>query len=316
MESSVFKAIEKKAARLSEIPVELYTGIEKFQLFAYDELITLLAKLTLVNGRFKKTQANFKLVDSILVELEKLFAPGKEYMQVVAEFAQEFDNQKGAADKYFKAVFEGFTPEKIDAKIMERSKEAATELLSGGTPKTQFLQGLKGELDKAISTNSSWRDTVRNLRTIALGRSDVGVNDRYVTPTDGKLLRYAKQIASDSISIGDRSYTYAVAQSLDAEWFLYFGDELPTSRAFCLERYGKYFHKKEIELWAHLDWQGKMKDSTNESTIFINCGGWNCQHSLLPVTIDQVPMDVIMRVIQAGMFEPSAFEREELGIPA
>lgn len=315
MESAVRKAAEKKALRLSEIPVELYTGIEKFQLFAYDELIALLDKLSVVGGRFKKTKKNFDIVDDILSELQNLF-DGKEYMTIVSEFAQEFDNQKGAADKYFKAVFEGFSPEKIDAQIMNRSKKAAIELLSGGTPKTQFLEGLKGELDKAISTNAGWKETVRNLRTIALGRTDIGVNDRYVTPTDGKLLRYTKQIASDSIAIGDRSYTYAVAQSLDAEWFLYFGDELPTSREFCIERHGKYFHKKEIEAWAVLEWKGKMKDSTNESTIFINCGGWNCQHSLLPVTIDQVPMEVILRNIEAGFFVPTEFDREELGIPA
>lgn len=312
---TIEELINLKSKRLSTVPEELFTGIEAFQVFMFETILSMLSDLEVKKGVFTKTTKNLRIAADIRKELEKVLS-GPEYLKAVIAFGNEFDTQKSVTDKYFKKVFSGFELEKVNDLVMKQAQNNAVELLTSATPKTGFLSGLETQIRNAVSTKSSFTDLVRILRVDALGVDDQGLNDRYVTPKDGKLLRYAKQVASDTLALSDRSYTTAIADSLDAEWFLYFGDELPTSREFCIERMGKYFHKKEVEAWAKLDWKGKMADSTNEKTIFINCGGWRCQHSILPVTIDQVPREVIIRNMESKNFFPTAFDIKELNLPA
>jgi hypothetical protein len=52
-----------------------------------------------------------------------------------------------------------------------------------------------------------------------------------------------------------------------------------------------------------------MPDTTAD-TIFINAGGFNCQHSLLPLSIFAVPKEDVERAITGGFFEPNKQERE------
>lgn len=312
---TVEELIKLKSQRLSTVPEELFTGIEAFQVYMFETIMAMLSELEVKKGVFTKTTKNLRIAADIRQELEKVLS-GKEYLKAIIAFGKEFDTQKEVTDKYFKKVFSGFEIEKVNDMVMKQAQNNAIELLTSATPKTGFLSGIETQIRNAVSTRSSFTDLVRILRVEAIGVDDPGLNDRYITPKDGKLLRYAKQVASDTLALSDRSYTSSVADSLGAEWFLYFGDELPTSREFCVERHGKYFHKKEVEAWAKLDWKGKMADSTNEQTIFINCGGWRCQHSILPVTIDQVPRDVIIRNMNSGNFKPTAFDIKELNLPA
>ncbi len=111
---------------------------------------------------------------------------------------------------------------------------------------------------------------------------------------------------------------------MDSEWFFYSGDIIPTSRCFCIERHNRYFYYKEIESWADGeglgecdlgggDWSGK-NPTTNKNNIYILAGGFFCQHSILPVTIDQVDKETIQRAIEKFGYEPTEFEKQELGI--
>ena len=82
---------------------------------------------------------------------------------------------------------------------------------------------------------------------------------------------------------------------------MYAGGELPTTRPFCEERVGKFFHYKEIESWASENWAGKNSETTAQN-IYEYLGGWNCQHTLIPVTIEMVPQEVIDRNIESGNY--------------
>lgn len=311
---SIEEIILDKVQRLNEIPEQYFTGVEKFQRHVYDELIGMLGDLDRSGGVITRSQKNYDIAEGIKEDLKKVLN-GKEYLQSVIQFTDQFDKQKAITDDFYSKMFSDFETSKITDLVFEQSKTNAVKLLESATPKTEFLQSISEQIDNSIAVGASWQDTVRTIRTLAIG-NDIGQNDRYLTlePKDGKLLRYAKQIASDTFAVTDRTYTKAVADNLQAEWFLYFGDELPTSREFCKQRHGKFFHRKEVEAWADLDWAGKMKDSTNKQTIFVTCGGWRCQHSLLPVTIDQVPKEDIMRNVDNGNYVLTDFDKKELGL--
>jgi hypothetical protein len=55
-----------------------------------------------------------------------------------------------------------------------------------------------------------------------------------------------------------------------------------------------------------------MARGTNESTIFTYVGGYNCQHSLAPVSVFIVPIEQVRSSIEMGYFKPTASERELL----
>ena len=79
------------------------------------------------------------------------------------------------------------------------------------------------------------------------------------------------------------------------KYYLYTGGLLKSTRPFCKERNGKFFKKEEVQSWGDLDdWAGKM-EGTNSKTIFQTAGGYNCQHSILPVSEAVVPKKVIER---------------------
>ncbi len=55
-----------------------------------------------------------------------------------------------------------------------------------------------------------------------------------------------------------------------------------------------------------------MARGTNEDTIFTYVGGYNCQHSLAPVSVFIVPIEQVKASIARGYFKPTDAERELL----
>lgn len=134
----------------------------------------------------------------------------------------------------------------------------------------------------------------------------------------GVLERYVKQVNSDTVSQYTANYTQVINQDEGLEFYVYLGNHTAGTRCFCDERYGKYFHKKEVQAWGNgsvmeglaggmncgYPWPGMIK-GTSASTIFTYRGGWNCQHQLVPTIATRVPRQVVMRNIDNGNYQPT-----------
>lgn len=304
--------LEKKNARLKTVPDELLSRIERFQKKLYSRLIAIVDDLTREGGFLKADAQNLRKQISISSGLkDDLF--GDEYLDIVNDYIKEFDAQSKINDLVIKKQFKEFDSSEFAKVTLEKSKLSAHELLLDTPLETEFLKPLDELLTNSITSGASWNDTVQNIRDFVEGNEDV----------DGRLLNYSKQIAHDAFAEADRSYTNAVADDLESEWFLYSGGELPTSRCFCDERHEKYFHYKEVEAWGRGEnigdcrsgdlWAGANRN-TNEKTIFIYAGGYNCEHSIMPVSVFSVPKSVLQRNIESGNYNPSEGERELLGL--
>lgn len=300
--------IKQKALRLESVPATLLSEVEKLQKKIFTDLLIILEQIEKEGGFLKATADNIRKLSDITVTLkDQLF--GEDYVNKVSDFIKEFDEQKKIADNLFEKEFKDFQPSDLADTLLEKSKDDALEKLLGSPLDTEFLKPLESILTDSISTGASWRDTVDSIQNFVTGDED----------RDGKLLQYSKQIAHDAFAFSDRAYTSAVADELESEWFFYSGGELPTTRCFCSERTEKYFHYKEIEAWARGEDLGECKSgdlwagavpATNEKTIFIYAGGFNCQHSILPVSVFSVPADVIKRNLDNGNYTPSEKELE------
>jgi hypothetical protein len=129
---------------------------------------------------------------------------------------------------------------------------------------------------------------------------------------DGRLMSHVKRVAYDSFAVSDRSYTNTIATDLGLEFYRWSGGKIEDTRCFCLERAGKYFHREEIKAWGRGENIGKCKSNglwegansnTDEATIFFYAGGYNCKHSIAPVSKKSVPADVMQRARAEGYID-------------
>jgi hypothetical protein len=90
------------------------------------------------------------------------------------------------------------------------------------------------------------------------------------------------------------------------EFFLYQGRPIGSTRSFCRERAGKYWHREEIKEWGRnakfKPWKG-MHKGTNEANIFLLKGGYACRHLLVPVSRQRVPAEDLERMRAKGLIQ-------------
>lgn len=314
MAETLIQLIDRKNQRLEDIPDRFQSNVEKLQRRVYNRITELIGQLEVRDGQIAMSEANLLRVQQINDELKQVLN-GREYVDAVRKFTNEFETQKNINDQYFRKAFgSDFRPTTLANQLVRNSQRNAFELLTGAPAEQNFIAPIRTQLENAVSSGSSLRDTIQGIRDTVEGTDDA----------DGRLLRYSKQVSWDAFALSDRAYTNAIAEDIDVEWFRYSGGIVKDSRCFCVERDRQYFHYKEIEAFGRGEdlgecntgdgtWQGQMV-GTNESTIFIVAGGYNCRHTWSPVSISIVPRDVILRNMANGNFEPSEFEKKELDL--
>lgn len=305
-DEDIDRILSDKSDRLESVPENFISGVEKSQKELLKEIEKELLKLERDGDIILLNDNNMSIVNGLSKKVNDAVF-NDEYIKSLTEFTGEFKKQSILNNKYFQQIDVGFTNDAIYKTTLEATQKNALQLLGEdaftqvvNTPLTQMLQA-------SISNQTSYLDTLESIRDFVKGNDQV----------DGRLISHVKRIAYDSFSASDRTYTNTVANSLGLEFYRYQGGEMKDTRPFCDERAGKYFHKKEIEGWGQGDkccglswpqsgkWQG-MNTTTNKSTIFVFAGGYNCKHSIIPVSTRSVPKEVIKRAVDAGFYKIAA----------
>ena len=290
--------LRQKNERLESVPDAFVNQMVLVQREILAELTAALGTLDRSGGFITLNQSNLVRVEEISNLLEQLFTSQGEYLDAVAGLAEEFDTQALINDSYFKELDIDFSAPIIAEEVFLARKAEALNLLLGDGISATVQAPIRRELVNAVTSGASYTDTLVNLQELINGTPE----------RDGLLMRYARQTVSDSFAITDRSYTATITEEEGYEWFLYSGGLMNTTRPFCKTRNGKFYHKKEVEEWGDLgDWQGRMK-GTDKRTIFLTCGGYNCQHSIQPVSVFAVPKVDVERNISNGNYQPSEVE--------
>lgn len=313
---SIEQLIREKTDRLESIPDGMLSKLEKLQKDIFPVVVDLISTLQRDSeGFILFSKTNLAISENIRSQLRAALLDS-EYVEIVADFADEFDIQATVTDSYLAKVFPEFVSGGLASDIVRNSKKTAVEIFINGITDEAFADAISKQITLAVNNNASFQETYKTIRQLVTGDDEV----------DGKIQQYAQQVAHDQFALADRAYTSQVSEELKAVWFYYSGSQIKTTRPFCGERHNKYYYFKEIEAWGNGqkteglslpqkngDWSGKI-EGTNSKTIFTNAGGWNCRHSIIPVSIFIVPKEVIQRNIQEGFFKPSEFEKRELGL--
>lgn len=310
LSDDILKLLDEKDQRLSDVPLKYEKQIEGVQRRLFEELLVLIGRLDVVDGHFVISPENLDIATDIANTLRGLLAPSG-YTDVLKGFASEFDPQEALNNRYFKSVFGTFQP----GDIMDGLKAGSIRQLVAGALEAPFITPIRQRLEQAVSGGASLRDTIKVLKV------DIEGGELDGDTVKGKLQRYVKQIMTNTFAQADRGYANEVGEDLDAQWRYYTKGTVTDSRLFCVDRNNGYYHKREVEDWgkgkdvgkAGKDWQGKIS-GTDQNTIFVNLGGWNCLHSIMPVGLPVVPLPDIKRNIAKGYFTPTEFERDFLGL--
>lgn len=291
--------IKEKSKRLESVPLALQTAFEKQQKAILDEIITLINELDIKGGQILINKNNLDLIAKIDADLKKVFL-NDEYLASVKKFASEFDKQAVINNKLIKEGFGEIAETAVSDAYVTIAKRSAVTSLIGAPIDTEFIRPIQGLLENAVINGASLKETIEGIRTFIEGDAK----------NNSKLSTYVKQVTNDAFAISDRSYTSIVSDFLEAEWFYYAGGEVQATRCFCEERVGKYFHYLEVESWGNGEnlgqcnigggrWAGQI-EGTNSKTIYSYLGGWNCQHSIIPVSIEIVPESDIEDAMSKG----------------
>lgn len=291
--------LKDKLTNLETIPANFISNVQKDSSKVFSQILKRLNDLQLDN------QGNIILNDYNLAQIEIL---GEElqgviyqtgYLENLQKFAAGLDSQKSINVNLLKeTIGKDFELDAVYNRLYDQSKKSAIELL-GDTAVRDNVDEFKSILQNSISQSSSYTDLINNIKTNIEGNDEV----------EGYLERYANQYANDLYAITDRTFTTKVAEDFGVQFYEYSGSTISTTRCFCRERVGRIFHKEEIKSWGRKEnlgdcntgggWAG-MSRETNESTIFSLLGGYNCLHSLIPISVDQVPDDVLEDAIDKG----------------
>jgi hypothetical protein len=310
-----------KVRRLTTVPDAFLAKIPKAEREVYDQVIQLLSRLDIRNGQYVISSRNLQIASEISELLREVLL-ASDYVNYVTEFAKEFDEQAAVTNRLLEKAFPEYAPTALGAQVVNIAKRDAIDLLLNRASDSDFIAPLREVIEQAVINGAGYSETVKSIRTFIEGSDDV----------DGALLRYSKTYAHDAFAVADRSYTSIAAEELEAEWFKYSGDEIATTRPFCAERDNEFFYYKEIEAWGNGEttlgrngtnermqwpksgtWAGRIPE-TNDKTIYSYSGGINCRHSIIPVSLFAVPLEVVQRNIDNGNYEPTQKELELLGM--
>jgi len=299
--ASIEELARQKVRIYEQAPETLANEATRLQEKLWRQLLPVISELqTDSDGNITQSDANIRRISVIIRSLNELLA-GDEYKSAIRNFLGEIDKNVVLTDEIAKQIDKGFSPDNTQKQILNLVKSNAIDALIGDGLRGRVSQPFAQQLIANIASRAPLREAVKSLEQVIVG------DDK----TDGRIAASVKTIAVTAQSIADRSYSAAVYEQLGVEYFRYIGGEIKTTRPFCRHRVSEVFHKKEIEAWGNGQnsgglndikdgtWAGR-KDGTNGKTIFVNLGGWECRHSLAPVTGSRVPESVRQRAKAEG----------------
>jgi hypothetical protein len=299
--ASIEELAKQKIKLYESAPENLATEAKRIEAGLWRELLPLIQDLEVdSSGNIIQSDNNIRRIASIIESFNTLLA-GKEYQDAVRTFLGTIDKNVELTDEIAKNIEKGFTPSQTNKNLLRLIKLNALDNLIGSGIRSTVSAPFAQQLIANIAARAPLREAVKSLQLIVEGDKD----------TDGRLAAHIKTTSTTAQSVADRSYSSAVYEELNVQWFRYIGGEIKTTRPFCEHRVDNIYHRKEIEAWGNgknsggLDdikkgtWSGRI-EGTDSRSIFVNLGGWNCRHSIVPIPERRVPDEVKQRAKNEG----------------
>lgn len=229
------------------------------------------------DGKLTYTAANFRDANIFTAKIDKFLqdlAPAfKEIAVKMLESAQY------SADYFSAAAKVKATTADIDTKLAVLSQRIGIDYKTNKVIEGSYIYRLSkmdairnqiaDYITNSIANNADWKSFQQGMKDIVVGNKNV----------DGSLVRYSKQYIHDTARQASQTIDNAFADKFGLVYFLYFGDEIETTRPFCRSRFGKVFHKDDVK-----NWPDDLPYFQPNYNFFIDRGGYNCRHQIRWIT--------------------------------
>lgn len=291
-------ALEIMLSKLADGPESFLSKMPDIEKKVFGSISIALKELNLdAKGNVVPNVANLKLISAIKAKLNRLLL-SSDYKEAVKSFVKEFQSISNLNDQYFNwsklpnsTMFKSVTDIAIDNTI---------ESLAGSGYSAPVVSKLGDMLVKSVTSGGHYNDLIEGVR------SELITTEK----KQGLLSRYAKTYTTDALSQFSGQQIKLLSEGLNSEWFRYVGSNKETTREFCDQLTKKdYIHKTEIpdivlgkidgyqcEVNLKTKLPNGMIDGTNAENFIIYCGGYNCQHRLIPVNESAVPIQIRNKV--------------------
>lgn len=295
--------IDKNTERIEDIPNQFINDTKKVEKDSFNRAVALIDNLEFDNDGRLKVAGNIEQTAAISSQIQDYLLES-DFQKSFRNYLSEFDKQAENANQIMQKTLDRPDLEISDeAKAMLTSqKQRTAEIFLRAGLQESVTKPIRDTLDQLVGQQATKENVVSALNTIMVTDDE----------RNSKLLLHTKRNATDRFAFADRAFT--AVQAADNEWYVYRGGTVRDSRDFCIKRNGEFFHINEVREWGNLSrWDG-MIPGTNSGNIRVLLGGYNCMHSLMPVSVFRVPLDVLQRNIDDGNFSPDENLRQQLGI--
>lgn len=302
--------------RITQAITKFNRGVPDIQKGMLESILDELRKLDLNNGKIKPTVANIKLFSSIRAKLTRLILTD-DYVAEVKGFIKAFNDVAVLQNDYWKTVEKSFTPKTLLKEIKKQAIGSTVNKLTEAGIGANISDKITDILQTNITSGGSYRKLEGQLRELLTDTKK----------SDGLVSKYTKQITTDSIHQYNASYTQIVSSDLGMEWYAYSGTEIQTSRPFCqsMVEERRYFHqsevpallraedmyytdnkdekRKKVPIYAKTNLPHGFIEGTNAENFFVRRAGFQCHHSIRPVSERLVPLETRERVYATAAYK-------------
>lgn len=253
----------------------------------------IVSRLETSGGNLVPSRRNLAMITEIIGEMRTAFNDS-EFLRSVAEYLKGFDGI--TADVLKRLASFGTIDPGMARAIADGYKNVARDRIASASAYDGTLfQPIAEQLLLGVTTGSPLEDIITGIAS-----------------KGQELSALIKDTAAGTQTVLGRTITNFVATEVGADFFLFQGRPIDTTRPWCRAREGKYWHRREIEQWGREaasgdGWEG-MVEGTNEATIFVHLGGWYgkrgaCRHTLVPVHMSDVPKSDLERMRSKGYID-------------
>ena len=200
--------------------LELASGLEKYK-----------------DGTIKVSASNIRLIAKIKQRLLEVMVDGK-YERELKKLVSTYEDITKLQNAYFALTVADYTVPAVLAELQKQSIDITIESLGRAGIEVNVINPVRDILTKNITTGGKVSQFTEEVRAYLL-------ND---TETEGRLVKYAKQITTDALNQYSRNYNKVVSDDLGYVFWRYSGSLKETSREFCVKMIEaksgcmKYFH--------------------------------------------------------------------------
>jgi len=294
------KEIQRVLNAVDEGLITFNEAIPAIQEQIYRRLLRFQKELIVQGDTITNSVKNIQLLSSLKSDLEDIILNDTDYLESVTKLGKLYEKVDTLNYSYFKALEKKFKPPKVMDAIRKQSVSILVDSLTESGLNTELITPIREMITAYTTTGGSYSKMTKELNNYINGTPEI----------DGALVKYTKQIATDSINQYTATVNSVLASDLGWEWFRYVGSNIKTTRTFCKAITKKqYYHISELpqiikgnfeeframkgRIYERTGLPDGMIEDTNTSNFQVYRGGYNCGHQAYPVPTALVPKTII-----------------------